>query len=27
VTLEAWEQRPWSEKLLEQAAALLRTQL
>ena len=27
VTLEAWEQRPWSEKLLEHAAALLRTQL
>ena len=27
VTREAWEQRPWSEKLLEHAAALLRTQL
>ena len=27
VTLGAWEQRPWSEKLLEHAAALLRTQL
>jgi cardiolipin synthase len=27
VTLQAWEQRPASEKLLEHAAALLRTQL
>jgi cardiolipin synthase len=27
VTLDAWRQRPWKEKLIEHAAALLRTQL
>ena len=27
VTLAQWEARPWSEKLLEHTAALLRTQL
>jgi cardiolipin synthase len=27
VTLQAWRQRPWQEKLVEHAAALLRTQL
>jgi cardiolipin synthase len=27
VTLQAWKQRPWREKLVEHAAALLRTQL
>jgi cardiolipin synthase len=27
MTLQAWQQRPWQEKLIEHAAALLRTQL
>jgi cardiolipin synthase len=27
VTLQAWQQRPWKEKLIEHAAALLRAQL